>query len=259
MTESNLEPLVQVANRLADRARETVIDRLDAGFHVRTKGDGSIVTEVDLAVEASMRELLDELRPQDGVHGEEYGGDATKHEWCWTLDPIDGTRAFAAGIPTFVTLIGLFHRGLPVVGVIEQPLVRHRWVGARGAATLFQGRPAKVRACDGLASAVLGSTGPQFLRGDGVRERFERLAAEVRDVQWGGDGYLYGALARGGIDLVVESGLQVHDFCALVPVVEGAGGRMTDWRGEPLDAESAGDVLACGDARLFEWAKSLLL
>ena len=170
-----------MAHRLADRAREVVVERLSSAFKVERKGDGSPVTEVDLAVETALRELLAELRPNDGVLGEEYGGDASAHELCWVLDPIDGTRAFAAGIPTFVTLIGLLEGDTPKLGVIEQPVAEHRWVGADGE-TRFNGARVQPRSCGALADAIVGSTAPQFVR-DEWRPRFEQLEAAVQDVQ----------------------------------------------------------------------------
>jgi histidinol phosphatase-like enzyme (inositol monophosphatase family) len=241
-----------LAERLADRARAVVRERFGRAFRVERKGDGSPVTEVDLAVEHALRELVAAERPHDAVHGEELGGGVQPDAWTWVFDPIDGTRAFAAGIPTFVTLIALVHAGRSVLGVIEQPIAQQRWSGAAGQATLHNGTPVRVRPCANLADAIVGTTGPQFF-GDAL-PRFTSFAKSVRDVQWGGDGYLYGALASGGLDLVIERGLAVHDYAAVLPVIEGAGGLVTDWSGAPLTVAGKQNLIACADPRLHATA-----
>ncbi|QDU82942.1 Histidinol-phosphatase [Planctomycetes bacterium Pla163] len=252
----DLERALDVALELADAARATVLAHLADGFSVERKADGSPVTDVDRATERVLRDLVARRCPGDGVLGEEFadelgGADAAlAHEWTWVFDPIDGTRALAAGIPTFTTLIGLLHGGRPVLGVIDQAVCAQRWWAAAGVPTRRNGEPVRARTSTSLAGSILGSTGPQFLPDD-RRARFDRLVAEVRDVQWGGDAYLYAALASGGLDLVVEAGLALHDFAALVPVVEGAGGRCVDWSGAPLRAGSDGGVVACADPRLL--------
>lgn len=255
----DLEQALDVALELADAARATVLTHLANGFTVERKTDGSPVTDVDLATERVLRDLVARRCPDDGVLGEEFGGaeEALTHEWTWVFDPIDGTRALAAGIPTFTTLIGLLHRGRPALGVIDQAVCRQRWWAADGIPTRRNGELVRTRATEGMAPAILGSTAPQFVPPD-RRERFERLVAKVRDVQWGGDAYLYASLASGSLDLVVEAGLALHDFAALVPVVEGAGGRCVDWSGEPLRAGSDGGVVACADPRLLEPVLALL-
>lgn len=255
----DLEAALDVAHRLADAARRTIRAGLADGFGVERKGDGSPVTDVDLAVERALRDEVAAACPGDGVLGEEFGGaraDALE-PWTWVFDPIDGTRAFAAGIPTFTTLIALVHEGRPVLGVIDQAVVERRWSAIEGAPTLCNGAVARVRSCSRLEDAIVGSTAPQFVPAP-QRAGFARLEAATRDVQWGGDAYLYGALASGGLDLVAEAGLALHDFAALVPVVEGAGGRMVDWSGRALVAGSAGDVLACADAALLPGALEAL-
>jgi fructose-1,6-bisphosphatase/inositol monophosphatase family enzyme len=173
------------------------------------------------------------------------------------LDPIDGTRAFVAGRPLFGTLIALVEADRPVLGLIDQPVIGDRWIGAAGRPTLFRGTPARVRSCSRIGAAHLGTTSPAAFPGDDL-VRFQRVCAEAGDTLWGGDCHNYGLVASGHLDAVIESGLQLYDFAALVPVVEGAGGRMTDWQGRPLDARSPGQVIAAGDARLIEQIATLL-
>jgi fructose-1,6-bisphosphatase/inositol monophosphatase family enzyme len=174
------------------------------------------------------------------------------------LDPIDGTISFMAGRPIFGTLIALMEQGFPVMGIIDQCISGERWIGAAGRETTLNGKSVRTRTCRQLSDAVLASSGPQYF-GEHDAEHFMALAAKTnKRTVWGGDCYNYALLASGQIDLVVETGLKLHDFAALVPIVEGAGGMMCDWNGDPLHAESGGDVIALGDpARLEEVLEAL--
>ncbi|HCJ21104.1 MAG TPA: histidinol phosphate phosphatase, partial [Erythrobacter sp.] len=217
------------------------------------KADRSFVTEADRVAEAAMRAILESERTDDGIIGEEYG---TRNEGAgrqWVLDPIDGTTSFIAGRPIFGTLIALMQDGWPVLGVIDQPIARERWVGRIGEGTTFNGSPVRAVACKELSDAVLGTTTPHQFSGDDV-DAFMGVAKAVaeRKIIYGGDCYNYGLVASGHVDIVVEAGLKLYDFAALVPVVEGAGGVMSDWQGNPLDAESDGRVIALGDAARLE-------
>jgi len=248
---------IALAHRLADAAGEAIRPFFRARFVLETKADQSPVTEADRAAEAAIRAILARERPQDGINGEEYGIDRPNAARVWGLDPIDGTRAFIAGRPLFGTLIALLEDGKPVLGVIDQPIARDRWVGAAGRQTTLNGVPAHIRQCPSLDRAHLATTGPSLFAGSKLAG-FDRLRGKVGDTLWGGDCHNYGLLASGHLDLVVESGLKLHDFAALAPVVEGAGGRMTDWRGRALDASSDGDVIAAGDPSLIEKAVEAL-
>ena len=250
---------IALAHRLADAAAATIRPFFRAPFDHEAKGDASPVTDADRAAELAMREILGKERPADGIIGEEYGterGDASR---TWVLDPIDGTTSFMAGRPTFGTLIALLVDGWPVLGVINQPISGERWIGAAGEPTLFNGKPCRTRHVRTLADMTLATTGPQYFT-DHQGEHFMGLAAKTahKRMVFGGDCYNYGLLASGHIDLVVEAGLKLHDYAALVPVVEGAGGMMCDWAGEPLDADAAGDIIACADpARIDDVLEAL--
>ncbi|UAK24922.1 histidinol-phosphatase [Sphingomonas nostoxanthinifaciens] len=248
---------IMLVNRLADAAGAAIRPFYRRPFAMETKSDASPVTEVDRAAETAIRAILAAERPADGVIGEEFGDDRPEAERVWVIDPIDGTRAFLAGRPLFGTLIALLEAGRPVLGVIDQPIARDRWLGAAGRPTQLNGEAATVRACGALASAYIATTGPSYFAPP-EWAAFERLRGACHDVLWGGDCHNYGLLASGHLDLVVESGLKLHDFAALVPVVEGAGGRMTDWAGRPLDAGSSGHVIAAGDPALIEAAVAAL-
>lgn len=249
---------MMLANRLAKAAGEAIRPFFRARFERETKADKSPVTEADRASEAAMRRILEAERPADGIIGEEYGNVREDAARVWVLDPIDGTRAFVAGRPLFGTLIALVEERLPVLGLIDQPIIGDRWIGARGRITEFNGRPARTRRCSTLAAAHLGTTSPAAFPGNDLA-RFQKVCALAGDTLWGGDCHNYGLVASGHLDAVIESGLQLYDFAALVPVIEGAGGRMTDWQGRPLDADSAGQVIAAGDPALVDQIAALLI
>ena len=247
MTESD----IALAARLADAAAAAIRPFFRKPFAMEAKADLSPVTEADRAAEATMRAILAEERPDDGVIGEEYGREREDAERVWVLDPIDGTRSFVAGRPIFGTLIALIDRQKPVLGVINQPISRERWVGTIGQPTTLNGAPVRTRPCEAIGQAHLATTGPGYFTPESWAA-FERVRVAARDTLWGGDCYNYGLLAAGHLDLVVEDGLKLYDFAALVPIVEGAGGVMRDWSGRPLDIYSNGQVIAAGDARLID-------
>lgn len=248
---------IALAQRLADAAGAAIRPWFRRPFLVETKEDFSPVTIADREAEAAIRALLAEHRPDDGVIGEEYGDDRPDAERVWVLDPIDGTRAFVAGRPLFGTLIALMEAGVPVLGVIDQCIIGDRWVGGTGHPTTLNGRRAHVRSCDSLAAARLGTTGPFLFNAPDIA-KVDALRGAVADSLFGGDCHNYGLVASGHLDLVVESWLKVHDWAALVPVVTGAGGVMTDWDSQPLQIGSDGRVIAAGDARVAEAVRAVL-
>ncbi|GLS99629.1 histidinol-phosphatase [Sphingobium jiangsuense] len=246
-----------LAQRLADAAGDAIRPFFRARYETDFKSDDSPVTQADRAAEAAMRAILEKERPADGIIGEEYGATREQAERVWVLDPIDGTRSFIAGRPIFGTLIGLTQASWPVLGIIDQPITKERWAGLTGQETTLNGRPVRTRRCRQLADAIVASTGPQYFPGC-TGEHFSMLARDCRDTLWGGDCYNYALLASGHVDLVIEAGLKLHDLAALVPVVEGAGGRMCDWNGDPLTHDSDGNVVALGDpARLDDVLEAL--
>jgi inositol-phosphate phosphatase / L-galactose 1-phosphate phosphatase / histidinol-phosphatase len=250
---------IDLANRLADAAGAAIRPFFRSRFDHELKTDATPVTEADRAAEAAIRAILDRECPADAIIGEEFGAKDGSSGRSWVIDPIDGTVSFMAGRPIFGTLIALLEDGWPVMGVIDQCINGERWIGATGQRTALNGKPVSTRICRELADAVLATTGPQYFSAhDG--EHFMALAAKTahRRMLFGGDCYNYALLASGHIDLVVESGLKLHDFAALVPVVEGAGGMMCDWNGDPLHAGSEGHVIALGDpARLDDVIEGL--
>ncbi|WP_135468889.1 inositol monophosphatase family protein [Crenalkalicoccus roseus] len=252
--------LVAAAEAAADAAGAVIRPLFRSALLVEAKGDASPVTEADRAAERAMRAVLADRFPDHGIWGEEFGADRPDAEWLWVLDPIDGTRAFVTGRPLFGSLIGLLHRGRPVLGLIDQPAAGERWIGLAGERTRFRsplGGQVGCRPCGLVGEAELSCTSPDmFAPAD--RPGFERLRAAARRVTWGGDCYAYGLLALGLVDMVAEATMQPWDWAALVPVVEGAGGRVTGWDGAPLALGGDGRVLAVGDPALLGEAVRLL-
>jgi inositol-phosphate phosphatase / L-galactose 1-phosphate phosphatase / histidinol-phosphatase len=249
--------LIAFANELADAAGGIVRRYFRRGIAVDDKADMSPVTIADREAESALRGLIEKRFPDHGILGEEHGSDRADAERVWVLDPIDGTKSFISGVPLFGTLIALVERGVPVLGVIDQPISRERWIGARGHKSTLNDLAISTRACPALQSATLFATSPDMFKGADA-DAFQRLKSAVKLPRFGGDCYAYGLLAAGFIDLVVEAGLKPYDYAALVPVIVGAGGSMTDWQGRPLSLASDGHVLACGDPRLAPLARGLL-
>lgn len=254
-----LDADIALVHRLADAAGEVIRPWFRQGVSVERKGDDTPVSLADRAAEEAMRRILTAECPRDAVHGEEFGEQPGSTSRQWVLDPIDGTAGFLAGRPIFGTLIALLVDGWPVLGVIDQPILGERWIGAMGHLTTLNGSVANARSCRRLADATIATTGPHYFD-DHDGGHFMALAAKTdhRRMVMGGDCYNYAMLASGHLDIVCEAGLKLHDFAALVPVVEGAGGTMCDWNGDPLNRDSDGHVLALGDpARLEDVIEAL--
>jgi inositol-phosphate phosphatase/L-galactose 1-phosphate phosphatase/histidinol-phosphatase len=246
------------ANELADAAGAILRHYFRTPVEVEDKADESPVTIADRETEAELRRLIEARFPDHGIDGEEFPPRNPGADLTWSLDPIDGTKAFITGRPLFGTLISLVRDGRPLLGVIDQCILGERWVGAAGRPSTLNGREIRVRPCGRLGDAVLSTTSPLLFADGSERAAYGRVEAAVKLPMFGGDCYAYGLLATGFADLIVEAGLDGHDFLALVPVVEGAGGVMTDWQGRALTAHSDGRVLAAGDRRIHEATVELL-
>jgi histidinol phosphatase-like enzyme (inositol monophosphatase family) len=258
MTETaRLAELEAFATRLADAAAAVVRKYYRAPLAVESKPDASPVTAADREAEQALRALIRAAYPDHGIDGEEFPAERPDAEFVWHLDPIDGTKSFVVGRPMFGTLIALTRAGRPILGVIDQCILRERWLGAAGRSSTWNGEPIRVRPCAALKEAVLSLTSPQMFDA-AERAAVASLERAVKFPVYGGDCYGYGLLAMGLVDLIVEADLDVHDFMALVPVIEGAGGIVTDWQGAPLSGASDGRVIASGDARIHESALRLL-
>ena len=251
-----LDGFLALAEKLADAAGPIVMESFRRGIATETKADMSPVTAADREAEAAMRALIGAAYPDHGILGEEMGTVNAEAEFVWVLDPIDGTQSYVTGKPLFGTLIALARDGATVLGVMDNPALGERWVGCEGRPTTFNGEKVSVRPCAGLEKAWLYATSPHMFEGD--FDAFERLRKRVRRALYGAECIAYGLLASGHVDLVCEATMKPYDFAALVPVVTGAGGVISDWGGRALTLGSDGRVLAAGDGRAHAQALAVL-
>ena len=255
------DDIIETAHVLADAARSAILPYFRAEGLLTDNKDGSgfdPVTEADRAAERAMRAILADRRPDDGILGEEYGHQDGTSGLTWVLDPIDGTRGFMSGTPTWGVLIAVSDETGPVYGIIDQPYVGERFEGGFGRAQLAGPagtRPLATLAERDLSEATLFTTFPAVGTPD-EGAGFDAVAANVRLVRYGMDCYAYGLLACGQIDLVIEAGLQPYDIQAPIAVVQAAGGIATDWRGRP--AHNGGRVIAAANRRQHEAALEIL-
>ena len=248
------------AGRLADAAWSAIRPHFRALDTIENKSgtaqaEFDPVTAADIAAEEAMRALIRAERPEHGITGEEFPAKPSTNGFTWLLDPIDGTRAFVAGLPVWTTLIALCDAdGMPIIGVIDQPVVSERYLGwPGGAAVEIKGERTalSVSSCSDLRSAVIATTDP-FLLSPAEQGAWTHLRATARISRYGLDAYAYARLAAGTIDLVAESGLKAWDVAALIPVVKGAGGLATDWRGNT--PKLGGQIVCCASEAILEQA-----
>ena len=241
-------------DRMAEAAREIALTYFRTDLPIDEKDDHSPVTQADREIETALRNMIREEFPEHGIVGEEHGAENEAAEFVWYIDPIDGTKSFAIGRPLFGTIIGLVHAGRPVVGLIDQAFTKERWFGVTGAFATHNGRRVKVAASRSLADARLYVGAPSTFRDESCFTGYERLCQTAKWTQYSGDCYAYGLLACGWIDLIVERDLKPHDVVGVVPIVSGAGGFVSDWRGRDVDAGTDGTIVAASSQELAERA-----
>ncbi|HVI27809.1 histidinol-phosphatase [Hansschlegelia sp.] len=244
-------------DRLAAASAQAILPFFRTSIGIEDKGRGSgfdPVTAADKAGESVMRAIIRDTFPGHGVIGEEHGDEATDSEFVWVLDPIDGTRSFILGLPIWGTLIGLLRRGTPCFGLMHQPFIGESFSGD-GMSASYRGpagtRRLRTRGCRRLEDAMLMATSPTMFN-EAERAAFDAVSAQTRLTRWSADCYAYAMLASGHLDLIIEADLKPFDIVALIPLIEGAGGVVTNWEGEP--ASRGGRIVAAGDRRLHEAA-----
>jgi len=248
-------------DRLATVSGEAILPFFRTSLGVENKGGpGQFdpVTAADRAAETAMRTLIRQSFPEHGIVGEEFGNESAEAEYCWVLDPIDGTKSFIAGMPAWGTLIALTRGGEPVYGMMHQPFTRERFTGDSHSAR-YRGpvgdRALRVRRCGGLGEAILMTTSPLLMK-EAYRAAFGKVEAAAKLSRYGGDCYAYCMLAAGHVDLVIETELKPYDIQPLIPIILGAGGIVTAWDGgSPM---AGGRVIAAGDERIHQAAMKLL-
>lgn len=253
--QAEVDTFLEFASQLADAARPIALSYFRTPLDVISKRDESPVTIADRSIEAELRRMIEARFPEHGIYGEEMGakpGDS----FTWVIDPIDGTKSFITGFPLFGTLISLAYDQRPFLGLIDVPPLRERWAGIPGK-SLFQGAAAATSGRKTLSDSRFYTTSPDMFRGEEA-QLYERLSGECALRRFGGDCYIYGLLASGHCDAVLETGLQPYDYMALVPVVAGAGGVISDWNGAELGLSSDGHVLAAATPELHEEALAVI-
>lgn len=264
-SDQELRDYLTFAEALADAARAETLPRFRDGVDVTNKAGASFdpVTDADREGERVQRELIAAAYPDHGVIGEEFGISRADRIWRWVLDPVDGTRAFVCGIATWTTLIALEHDQTPVIGVIDQPFTDERWVASNDT-TLFRrgGETTRCRTSGvtDIAKARISTTDPRpaayFTQAEAAA--YARVAEQSRIERFSLDAYGYCHIALGELDLIIEAGLQHYDYAALIPVVEGAGGVITNWRGETVGSDDRNEVLAAATPELHAAAMEIL-
>jgi histidinol phosphatase-like enzyme (inositol monophosphatase family) len=256
------EKLIAFGNRLADTSGAVIRPFFRQRIEVVHKPGLRAfdpVTEADKGGERAIRAIIERDRPDDGILGEEYGEKPGRNGLRWVLDPVDGTRAFITGRHEWGSLIALEENEVPVLGILDQPVLGERYLAVHGRAVLQEGEKRtalKVRGCERLKDAILCATDPSAYFSPEQQAGFARVKAEVRMTRYGGDCYLFAAMALGFVDLIIEAGFNRWDVAALIPLVEGAGGIITNWHGD--DCRDGKTILACGDKRVHEEAIKLL-
>lgn len=264
-TRPQAEDLLAFAGRLADAARDVTLAHFRTRIDVDNKHEAGFdpVTIADRDAEVAIRSLIEAAYPDHGIIGEEHLNKPSRCGLNWVLDPIDGTRSYITGSPLWGTLIALADETGPFIGLIDQPYIGERFWGVSLPAWREAGmtgprghKPLRTRACTGISDAIVGSTHPDLFATAGEAAAFARLGRAARMTRFGGDCYAYGLLAMGFMDLIVETGLQPYDIQAIIPIVEGAGGRVTNWQGD--SAAGGGQVIAAGDAKAHAAAMEIL-
>ncbi len=262
MTDTDIDEYIAFGHRLADAAALETLAHFRQRPEIGDKAaDGKMdpVTEADRGAEQAIRALIETSYPTHGIVGEEFGDRPAHSAYVWVIDPLDGTRAFVTGLPLWGTLICLQKDGEPILGLFDQPYIGERFIGRPGRAELVTRGPAQTlstSACSRLPDASLGTTSPEIFVGKGELAAFEAVADVCRLLRFGGDCYLYGMLAAGHLDLVIEASLKPFDIAALVPIVRGAGGVITQWTGGP--AQIGGRIVAAATPSLHAQAMEML-
>ena len=243
-------------HQLADAAGEVILPIFRSTMTVAEKNQAQDrfdpVTDADRNAEKAMRSLINRCHPDHGILGEEFGAENADADYVWVLDPIDGTRAFISGLPLWGVLIGLRHLGRPATGMVAQPYLGERFFGDGSGAFLSRGgetMPIRTRRCAAVADMTLSTTTPDLFKPTEL-SGYQAVEEQVKLVRYGYDCYAYAMLAMGFIDCVIESGLQAYDIEPIVPIIEGAGGCVTDWAGNRK--HGGGQVVAVGDERLLD-------
>lgn len=246
-----------LAQQLATTSQTILREAFRQSTH-KLKTDASPVTQADKDVEQALRKLIITTYPTHGIFGEEYGAHNPDADYQWIIDPIDGTRAFACGIPSFGTLIGLRYHDDMLLGILNQPILQECWIGAQGEATMLNGAAIRTSATTTPSQAKIATTSP-YLFSPQEKQQFDTLAKACAIQSFGGDCYNYGLLAAGHLDIIMEAGLKPYDILPLLPILHGAGAHITDWGGHAINTHAATiNILVSANQSLHEQALGII-
>ena len=247
-----IDEFISFANYISDESAKIIKQYFRKPLNITNKDDESPVTIADKNTELVIRKLISLQYPNHGILGEEFEDKDKESEYLWVIDPIDGTRSFIAGHKDFGTLIALLHNKKPIIGIINCPMHEERWLGIQGRQSTMNGEVINTSNKCTLDQSYLCSTGLYMFENDEFKKGFEKIINITRYHRYGGDCYNYGMLASGYIDIVIENMLKTHDYMALIPIIEGAGGKITDKFGKKINLDSDGSVIVSANEKLHK-------
>ena len=251
LNNSYLKEFISFANTLADKSAEIIMQYFRRQFNIETKEDNTPVTIADKNSEEKIRELIKQTYPSHGIVGEEYEGINLDSEFTWVIDPIDGTQSFIAGHKDFGTLIALLQNKKPILGIINCPAHQERWIGIHNQPTTLNGIIVTTSSIQKIEDGYAFTSGLYF-EDDKFKKGFDKIIQQAKYYRFGGDCYMYGMLASGLIDIVIEDTLKAYDYMALIPVIEGAGGVVTDKHNQEISLDSEGSIVATANPELHK-------
>ena len=246
---SNLDELIDFSKHLADESEKIIKKYFRTSLDIDRKEDKSPVTIADKEVELKIREIIKNNFPKHGILGEEFDQTNIESEYIWVIDPIDGTRSFIAGHKDFGTLIALIYKNKPIIGIINCPMHKERWIGIINKETTMNNKVVKTSNTTLINESYFCTSG-LYLEDDHFKKSCDKIINKTKYYRLGGDCYMYGMVASGLIDIVLEDTLKTHDYMALIPVIEGAGGVVTDKYGSPVNINSDGSIVASANKSL---------
>jgi inositol-phosphate phosphatase/L-galactose 1-phosphate phosphatase/histidinol-phosphatase len=245
------QQLIKLANKCADASGKIIKKYFRKKIKINLKKDNTPFTKADIEAEKIIRELILKQEPNCGFVGEETGTINMNREYCWVVDPLDGTKSFITGKPTFGTLIGLLKNNKPVLGILNQPILNERWVGIAGVETKYNNKKVRVRKCKSIKGAKMYATSPMMFQGRN-KKIYKNVRAKIGECLFGADCYSHGLMSLGFVDVILEANLKPWDYIASASIISGAGGKITDWNDNDLNLQSDGRILATGDSNIHK-------
>ena len=245
------QQLIKLANKCADASGKIIKKYFRKKIKINLKKDNTPFTKADIEAEKVIRELILKQEPNCGFVGEETGSINMNREYCWVVDPLDGTKSFITGKPTFGTLIGLLKNNKPVLGILNQPILNERWVGIAGVETKYNNKKVRVRKCKSIKGAKMYATSPMMFQ-ERNKKIYKNVRAKIGECLFGADCYSHGLMSLGFVDVILEANLKPWDYIASASIISGAGGKITDWNDNDLNLQSDGRILATGDSNIHK-------